>query len=175
MVEVLDVSKIVEELRPKQSLEDLVRSEVTEEIEQALKGVKLESEGLEEKVKEAPTPEDVETVKPVIEQDLEPEAYNHADYDITAYDGNNSYDTHYKPAEVQINESSASYAVATNEHKLKKESQEIQKRAKENNEFGRTEYMAHLDSHEKQVKESMKLRSIAMWQFMYANSSAEYN
>ncbi len=145
-----------------ETLEDLVKNS---EVEEALADVREGKEAV--KLEDIIDEETVETIKPVIEQDIEPKSYNHASYDVEAYAGRESYKSDYKPADVQINESSASYSVVANDHKLMKEANEINKSARDNRMMGRIDFEAVISTRHAHVKEQIKLRSAVMWYLMY--------
>lgn len=146
------------------ALEERVEQEISEVEEAILELKKTEQDSLDDSIL---TEEELDTVKPVIEQEIEPNSYNHASYKIEAHSGKDNYETHYKPAEVQIKETDASYACTTKEREMIKEGQRIQQEARMNNMMGRTDPTTYIDTRAREVKEDIKLRSMAMWYLMY--------
>lgn len=140
--------------------------EVESELKQALADVHQEKESINQKLEDAVL-EDIDSVRPVIEQDIEPKAYNHASYELNAHSGSNSYETHYRPAEAQIQDNSAAYSVSTADHELLQEAQEIQQRARDSQLLGIVDVQSLYDANEKHVKEEIKFRSMGMWYMMY--------
>lgn len=163
---IAEVREAIDELKP--TLEEIVENEISE-VEDAISKLKKDETIDDALIQE----EDIETVKPVIEQDIEPDSYNHADYDVEAYSGTDKYKTHYKSAEVQIKESNASYAYVAKESKLMKEGQRIQQEAKLNNLLGKQKAESYIDTRAKEVKDDIKLRSMGMWYLMY--EGVEFN
>ncbi|MBI4146766.1 hypothetical protein HY489_05510 [Candidatus Woesearchaeota archaeon] len=116
--------------------------------------------------------EKLEAISPVIEQDIDPEVYASAGYSVSASYGDQKVSVYYHGLDSSGNEANVnSYEVdasAYMEHELMALGQEISASKKFADMMGRVDLSSEFDPAKKAAKEEIKMRSVALWQMMYA-------
>ena len=145
-------------LSDKRNLEAIVSDN---EIEIAIKDLK--DKPLTEKV------EELETISPVIEQQLDTESYESTSYSIgTEYNGT-STKAYYERMNVDADETTmtASFSCSAYEHEFLQQAQEIASNTREGDKNNHPFVEAQIDANIKYVKDSIKTISPVTWKLMY--------
>ena len=158
----------------KKTLETIISSE--NEVKIAIEALREKDIALIEKVEDSPaepTTEDLDTLSPVIEQQLDPESYESTSYSIDVGYGSSTYageKNYYKLANGDDGKTiGASFTaiMSENEHETLEQGQDIQNKARASDQTNHPWVDVTLDTNVKYIKEQIKLVTPALWMVMY--------
>ena len=118
---------------------------------------------------------EIETISPVIEQQIDPESYESTSYSIeTEGYGNSTYETGKNYYELIMGDdenknigASMTAIYSEHQHELLQDVQEIASKTRQSDESRSTFIEPHVDFNAREKKNSVKLLSVAVWQSMY--------
>lgn len=118
--------------------------------------------------------EDIETISPVIEQQIDPESYESTSYTIDTGYGGSSYETGKNYYELIMGDdkdkpigASMTAVYSAHYHELLHDAQEIATNTRQSAESKSPFIEPQVDFNVREKKNSIKLVSVALWQAMY--------
>lgn len=118
--------------------------------------------------------EEIETISPVIEQQLDPESYESTSYTIDTGYGSSTYDAGKNYYELLMGDgedktvgASMTAVYSEHYHELLQDVHEIASKTRQSDESRTAFIEPHVDFNAREKKNSVKLLSVAVWQSMY--------